>query len=138
MWLDYRLILFGTPGAWLLPVLLLVSMLATEEALSLLRAKQHRPIAWAAYVGNLLIPLTAAWPIIVALTHWQPAASPGWPLAAVAIPLLLILIAEMRRFPHAGGAVVSAALAIFVVIYIGVLISFWALLRLHFSNARGM
>ena len=138
MWLDYRLVFFGTPGAWLLPVLLVVSMLATEEALSLLRAKQYFPARWAIYLGNFLIPLAAGWPVIAAIMRWPELLSPGWPLAAVAIPLILILLAEMRRFPYAGSAIVNVSLAIFVIAYIGVLISFWALLRLHADNARGM
>jgi phosphatidate cytidylyltransferase len=138
MGLDYRLVLFGTPGAWLFPILLVVALLATEESLSLLKAKDYRPVAWPVYLGNLLVPLVAGWPIIASLMGWQPLGSSGWPLAAVAVPLILVFLAEMRRFPHAGRAIVHIALAIFVVVYIGVLISFWALLRLHADNARGM
>lgn len=143
MWLDFRLVWFGTPGAWLLPVMLLVSVLATEESLSLLRAKGHEPASWAVYLGNVLIPLTLAWPIVVGISgnvlpSFGPGASSGWPLAPLALTLVLVLLAEMRRFSSAGGAIVNAALAMFVVVYIGLLISFWALLRLHFSNGRGM
>jgi phosphatidate cytidylyltransferase len=151
MGLDYRLVLFGTPGAWLLPVLLLVSTLATEESLSLLRAKQHDLVAWPVYLGNLLIPLLAAWPIVRALfgpplelptrpdlALVQFPTDPAWALAILAMILVLVLLAEMQRFRQPGHAIVNAALALFVVLYIGVLISFWALLRLHFSNARGM
>src|SRR5262245_39187542 len=63
MWLDYRLMFFGVAGVWLLPVMLAVSVLATEEVLSLLRTQGHDPRARVVYLGNLLLPLAASWPI---------------------------------------------------------------------------
>lgn len=75
LWLDYRLILFQAPGAWLLPALLVVSLLASAEVLGLLRAKGHRPLAWPVYFGNLLIPLAAALPVVLALLNLPPSAS---------------------------------------------------------------
>ena len=64
---------FETPGAWLLPLLLVVSVLATEEVLSLLRAKGHRPIGWIVYLGNVAIPLAAGLPIVLSLCGSKPA-----------------------------------------------------------------
>ena len=143
VWLDQKKLLFGVAGAWLLPVLLAVSLLATAEVLSLLRAKGHRPIGWLVYAGNLLIPLAAPLPIIFDLAGQPfPANSPlgpfGWSLAALALAASGVLVGEMVRFQKPGTAIVDASLAIFTLVYIGVLISFWALLRLFQDNAWGL
>jgi phosphatidate cytidylyltransferase len=141
--LDFRLLLFNTPGAWLLPVLLAVSVLGSEEALSLLAAKNHRPLAWPVYLGSVLIPAAAGLPILWRLAGCNPTLLPsagaaGWPLVALVVCAALVLIGEMARFERPGTAIVDAALAIFVLVYIGLFISFWALLRLHLDNGRGM
>jgi phosphatidate cytidylyltransferase len=142
MWLDYRLILWGTPGAWLLPILLLVSVLGTEEVLSLLRAKEHRVAQWPAYLGNVVLPLAASVTIVAemfGLSSRVPISSSGnWPLTVLALTVGLVFFVEMRRYERPGIAIVRTALAIFTVNYIGVLISFWAMLRLHANNERGM
>jgi phosphatidate cytidylyltransferase len=142
VWLDYKRLLFGVPGAWLLPVLLAVSLLATAEMLSLLRAKGHQPIGWLVYAGNLLIPAAAALPVAFALAgRAVPATSPlgpfGWPLVALALMTACVFVGEMARFKKPGTAIVDAALAIFTLVYIGLLTSFWALLRL-FDDTWGL
>jgi phosphatidate cytidylyltransferase len=143
MWLDYELIFFKTPGAWLLPVFLTVSFLGTEEVLSLLRAKNHRPIEWIVYAGSLLVPLTAALPVIFQLAKYSAppngAIGPsGWPLITVAMLAGLVFVGEMARYTRPGTSIVDAALSIFTIVYVGLLISFWALLRLHDSPDWGM
>jgi phosphatidate cytidylyltransferase len=143
VWLDYQGVLFGVAGAWLLPILLAVSILATAEVLSLLRAKGHQPIGWLVYAGNLLIPATAALPVVCELAgRAPPANSPlgpfGWPLIALALAAAAIFVGEMVRFQKPGTAIVDTALAIFTLVYIGLLTSFWALLRLHHDNAWGL
>jgi phosphatidate cytidylyltransferase len=143
VWLDYSRVLFGVAGAWLLPVLLAVSLLATAEVLSLLRAKGHRPIGWMVYAGNLLIPAAAALPVVFEVAgHKFPTNSPlglfGWPLVALALSAAAVLIGEMARFTRPGTAIVDAALAIFTLVYIGLLMSFWSLLRLFDGNHWGL
>jgi phosphatidate cytidylyltransferase len=140
VWLDYQ---GPIAGAWLLPVLLAVSLLATEEVLSLLRAKGHRPIGWLVYAGNVLMPLAAALPIAFEIAGRSPPAnSPlgpfGWPLVVLALATAAIFLGEMARFQRPGSAIVDAALAIFAIVYIGLLTGFWALLRLFHSNEVGL
>ena len=143
LWLDYRQVIFHTPGAWLLPLLLVVAVLATEEVLDLLRAKNHQPLRWVADLANVAIPLAAALPIVVQLLGYELTSigslgACGPPLAATAIAVVLVFVGEMARFKQPGAATVNAALTIFTIVYIGLLISFWALLRLHRGNAWGM
>src|SRR5205823_4869298 len=95
------------------------------------------------YFGYIAIPLAAAWPIVLQLAGRQwPAIEAlgtcGLPLAAVAACMVLVLVGEMARFKQPGTAIASAALSIFAIAYIGLLISFWVLLRLHRDNAWGM
>jgi len=143
LWLDYKGALLGVSGAWLLPVLLAVSMLATAEMLSLLRAKGHRPLGWPVYAGNLLIPLAAALPVVFDLVgHSFPVNGPlgpfGWSVVALALSATAVLIGETARYTRPGTAIVDAALAIFALVYIGLLISFWVLLRRSGGNDWGL
>jgi phosphatidate cytidylyltransferase len=143
LWLDYRQVYFGTPGAWLLPLLLVVSVLATEEVLSLLRAQGHRPIGWIVYAGNVAIPLAAGLPVVLALCGSNllgryPHIGYVAPLATLAIFGVSILAGEISRFQQPGAAITNAALGIFGLLYIGVLISFWAFFRLQGGNEWGM
>jgi phosphatidate cytidylyltransferase len=143
MWIDYKGLVFDTPGAWLLPLMLLISALATGEVLSLLGRNDHQPLSGIVYFGNLLIPAAAAWPIVLGLVGRQwPAIDSlgmyGLPLAATAACVVLVLLGEMARFQQPGSAIASASLSMFAITYIGLLISFWALLRLHRDNAWGM
>ena len=50
----------GLPGAFLMPVLLVLTVLATQEVLRLARAAGIRPVAWTIYAGNLLL-VVAQW-----------------------------------------------------------------------------
>jgi phosphatidate cytidylyltransferase len=141
MWLDYRLIFFGVAGVWLLPVLFAVSLLATEEVISLLRVQNHDPRACIVYVGNLLLPLAASWPILRQLLHithgWNFVASASV-LTTLGILTLVVFVGEMARYEKPGTAIVNAALSIFTLVYVGVCISFWAPLRLFHGNGIGM
>ena len=146
LWMDFRLVGFGVAGAWLLPLYLVVVLLASEEVLGLLAAKGHRPLAWVVYLGNAAITLAVGWPVLGELAR-----SPSLTLQVSEEPLLalrasvvlaafavLAFVAEMRRFEQPGKAIVNVALAIFALVYVGVLGSFLLLLRLHDGNAWGM
>jgi len=143
IWLDYRNILFPTAGGWLLPLLVLVSVLGTEEVLSLLRAKNLRPIEPVVYSGSVLVPLAAGLPVVAGMFGAKLAmpgalGSSGVPLVAMALLTALAFMGEMARYRQPGTSIVHAALAVFAIAYIGLLISFWALLRLYHDNQWGM
>jgi CDP-diglyceride synthetase len=134
--LDHREVGLGLPGVWLLPVLLMVTVLGTEEVISLLRNGVHRPIAWVTYVGSFLLALSGAERLIQQLLvkfqlipqypEWD-----GWPMLALAAGVILAFGGEMGRFRRAGeGAIVNAALAIFAMVYVGGLMMFMAWQRL--------
>lgn len=133
--LDIRRAVFDVAGVWLLPIMLAVSLLASEELLSLFKAKNYKPAAWPIFLGNLLIPLAAALPVLFELAGQPlPADDPlgrlGWPLMALAGSSMLVLVAEMWRYERPGTSTINAALGIFALVYVGMLSSFFALLRL--------
>jgi phosphatidate cytidylyltransferase len=141
MWLDYRLVFFGVSGVWLLPVLLVVSALASEEVVSLLRAGGHDPRACIVYVGTVLIPVAAGWQIVRAVAGIQVGqhfAGLTCALATLAILIAAVFVGEMARYEKPGAAIVNAALSTFTLVYVGVCISFWAALRLFHGNEVGM
>ena len=143
LWLDFSHPLAGVPGTWLLPVFFVITVLATEEMLSLLAAKNLRPVAWPVYLGTLAIAVAACAPLWAALFHVTLPASAtlgafGWPLMALALAATLSFFAEMQRYERPGQSTVQIALAIVVMVYVGVLISFVAFLRQWQGNAWGL
>src|SRR6478672_786929 len=119
MWLDYRLVFFGMTGVWLLPVLLLVSVLATEEVLSLFRAQGHDPRACIVYVGNVLLPLAASWPIVRQLLGTAVGANfvaGACVFTTLGVLTLVVFLGEMGRYDKAGTASIHAALAFFTLV----------------------
>lgn len=134
--LDHLHFGVGIAGVWLAPVLLLVTILATEETISLLRNQKHDPIAWVVYTGSLLLALSGCDLLLKQILFrfgfpnyelWA-----GWPALALAAGVILAFSGEMARFKKAGeGSIVNAALAIFAMVYVGGLMLFLAWQRLH-------
>jgi phosphatidate cytidylyltransferase len=111
--------------------------------LSLLAARNYHPISPVVFAGNLAIPLAAALPLLVQLAgRTLPPGGPlgefGWPLVVLALASIAVLIGEMARFQQPGTSIVHGALAIFTLVYVGLLGGFIALLRLLIDNAWGM
>ncbi len=137
-WLDAN-VNFGRPGIWVAPLGILVAGLAAGEMLALFRAQNHHPVAWTTIAGTMLVMAAACAPML-----WRdyPADCPlgkfGWPLSALALSIVLAFWGEMRRYKKPGGAIVNVALSVFVMAYIGGLMSFLAALRMFHDNAWGM
>ena len=68
-WLDANV---TRPGAFLLPLALMLSWLSTEELLAMLNKRGRYPLPWVVYTGVLLTVLLSglpiAWPEVVDLT----------------------------------------------------------------------
>src|SRR4051812_35877110 len=94
-WLDARA---STPGMYLLPLALLLSIVATEELLGLFAARGLRTNSAVVYVGNFLIVLAnfaGLW-----LTEILPPL--GWAAVALGICIGLAFIAEMAHYQAPG------------------------------------
>ena len=129
---DARL---GAPGLVLFPVAVGLAVLAASELIGLYAARGLSPAPWSVYAGCLLIVVSNA-----AVVYWPlsgtfyppdcPVGKLGWPLAALAIGLIVAFVAEMRRYERPGATAENLALAVFAHIYVGVLFSFLIHLRL--------
>ena len=139
IWLDFHTLWIGRPGAWLLPLCLLLTWLGTKELLDLLKAQNLQPIAWPVYCGTMGVVLAAAVPIF--LKEYPPncpLGKMGLPFSALALAVCLTFCGEMLRYKEPGGVTIRIGLSIFVITYMGLLWSFIVELRLFHDNAWGM
>jgi len=134
-----RLDFVGTPGAWLLPLTILVGLAGAHEIAALLRQGGYRPFPAVIYGGTLLVLASNAVPLF-----WLPSADDqpldrlGWPLMAFAMTVMGPFVGEMIRYRQPGGVVVNLALSIFGVAYVGVLLCFAVQLRVLGGPVTGM
>jgi len=137
LWLDVQHNL-GRPGIWISLVGYVVVLLGTSELLHLLSLQNLRPVTAVTYIGSVGVFAAACVPV-----YWQdyPADCPigglGWPLLALAFGVGSALIGEMWRFKSAGGVIMNVASSIFVMAYVGLLLSFLVPLRVFQSNYVG-
>jgi phosphatidate cytidylyltransferase len=141
-WLDHNA---PVPGAWLLPVGVLITVAATDELSGLVAAGGTRPMGWVVYGTNILLLLAPWGPIFTALAGGQawdaavetvgnnPAIASQWVLLTLSAGLIATVLIEIRRFEKPGGATASVAIAAFVMVYIGLMMSFLVQLRLEFG-----
>jgi phosphatidate cytidylyltransferase len=120
LWLDRHL------APWFPFLLLLVaglSLVATFELLRLLPA-QVRPASWLCLAGIIAV-IAANW-----LPHLG-AGPPSWFLIGVALAgfVILAFLVEMATFRGPGSSVMRMALAVWLLVYLGLLPSFLAQLR---------
>lgn len=127
-WLDQRSAL---PGLWLFPVGLILTLLASDEILSLSRAGGLRPLAWAVYGGNVLI-LSAGWfGSLVAHAHHAPSISAEQSiLVSLGLAFIALIAGEMARYVGPGGVTANLGAAMLALVYVGVLMAILVMLRM--------
>ena len=133
-WLDHWSSVRGSsiPGLWLLPVAMFFTIGASHEILALANRGGARPLPWAVYGGNLLL-LGSNWIPALRGSSAGPTsltAPMAWPLLALAIGVLIVLIGEMRRYEKPGTVAGNVAAAVFALAYVGVMLSFVVQLRM--------
>ena len=126
---DYR---SGVPGSWLFPVALVATVALAKEMIALLTNETQQPIPWTVFVGVVLVVGSNAPAVyFLATTHLLT-------LFAFMLCILLVLIGEMARFREAGGVLVNAALSVFAIAYVGLLMNAVIQLRLVATNTAGL
>jgi phosphatidate cytidylyltransferase len=124
-WLDHAQIGGTPPGAWLFPLALLISVLASGEVLWLMAGADRRAVAGIVYVGNFLIVAANAvpmfWPNFAMRFSFD---AFGWPMSVLALCVLAGFMVEIWRFEKPGDAIARLAVAIFGMAYIGILLTF--------------
>lgn len=132
-WLDFGA---GVPGTWLLPLLVAFAMLATQETLSLLATVGMKPVRWIVYLGNATV-LFGVWAEQFLLAHPTSSGLHGAlslalaPETLVSLFVLAMFLAEMLRYRKPGGAVANLAGGVLAFLYIGMMLRYVVLLRLH-------
>lgn len=142
MWLDFAYN-FGHRGIWLLIPGLVLTFLGCRELLRMMKAKGYDLPLWPTAVSALMVAV-AAW--APTLYEWvvgeYPANCPlgrlGWPWAAMGLAVVISFLGQMIHFKQAKGLVIRVGLSIFVVAYVGLLMSFLFALRTYESNEKGM
>lgn len=136
-WLDHRA---PIPGLVLLPVLLVMVVLATQELLALTAAADLRPVSWVVFGGNMLIVMASWWPCV----FWpgKAASRAGIPapltcavalqdtFLALGLAVLVAFVAEMGRYQKPGRATGNLAAAVLALVYVGLLPSLLVQLRI--------
>ena len=141
-WLDNRAT--AMPGAWLMPVAIAATVLATKEILDLAAAANMRPLRWTVYVGNLLL-VTGTW-LAIAEEHWRKGLPFEWGVsdaaceivvaASLAVAVLGVFLGEMGRYKKPGGNTANLAVAVFALVYVGLMLWFAVQMRIVWGIGR--
>jgi phosphatidate cytidylyltransferase len=126
-WLDA---VVGRPGAFLLPLALMITWLGVVELLDLFNKKGRYPLAWAVFAGALFTVFLSG-----ALVFFPNGIRGGTigPTDAIALglaaSLLLAFYGEMRRFGGHWQTTLNLGLSMLAILYIGGLMAFIVALR---------
>jgi phosphatidate cytidylyltransferase len=116
-WLDS---VVTRPGAFLLPLALMLSWVAVVELLEMFNQRGRKPLAWTLYAGVFFSVLFAGmplfWPQSIAGNQL---AGLGWLAIGLVSGLLLSLIGELHRYDGRWHATVHLGLAAFTILYVG-------------------
>jgi len=137
-WLDFRQALGLPPGAWIYPLIPIIAWLAAGEIRTLARSAEEWPLSWVVYSGTLSVVLMSGVPIYWPAAQQLPLGTIGWPLIGLTLGAFLAFIGEILRFERPGGVIGRLATSIFAMTYVGLLLSFLALLRLVGEGATGL
>jgi len=130
-WLDLGAIV---PGAWLMPVAVAATVLATREVLALAAKAQLHPLRWAVYCGNIL-RVFGGWMATVDVSwvglSWHIVCT--WELVTplcLSAAMLLICLGELWRYQKPGGNMANLAAGVFALLYVGMTLSLAVQMRL--------
>lgn len=127
-WLDS---VVARPGAFLLPVALMLGWAMVVELLEMFNKRGRQPLAWALYCGVLLAVFSAGIPIL-----WpngilgNAVAGLGWLAIGLAAGLLVAFIGELQRYDGRWHTTINLGLSALTILYVGGLTGFVVQLRL--------
>lgn len=134
LWLDHN---FSAtlPGICLVPLLVLLSVLAAGETITLLRTESLSPTPAVVYIGSLAISLS---PWLSILIEQVPLSSLGWSLLAVGLSVVGATAHAVLTYRRESQAVLRLALTAFAMLYVGLLLNFVVQLRLIDGGSLGV
>jgi phosphatidate cytidylyltransferase len=134
-WLDAMV---TRPGAFLLPLALMLSWLGAEELLDMLNKRGRYPLPWVVYAGTLLTVFLSGMPVI-----WPEAVDQGsigglgWLTIGLASGLLMAFFGELQRYGGHWHSTLNLGLSMLVITYVGGLMGIMVQLRLLISPEGG-
>ncbi len=127
------------PGLVLGFVLMIVGCLAANEVVSFNAANNSGIKKWAVLSGTVLV---IGFSLIPMFYENYPADCSvgrfGWPMFGMAATIGLAFVSQMIGYKPGDQVLDNVARTVMVVAYIGLLLSFWAPLRVYMGNAWGM
>lgn len=127
-WLDCKV---TRPGAFLLPVALMVAWMGVVELLEIFNKRGRMPLPWVLYAGVLITVLLSGlevlWP--EAITSNVPGQL-GWMSIGLIIGLYLALFGELQRYDTKWHTTINLGLEAFSILYLGAALGFMVQLRL--------
>ena len=129
VWLDAQPA--AVPGAWLMPVVVVLVILATSELLQLCARAGLKPRAWSIYTGNLMV-IAAAW-VPLAVGNSRRLDQAALALAALCLAAFALFLDEIRRFEKPGGITGRVAAGMLALVYVGGLFGVLVHLRMIFG-----
>jgi phosphatidate cytidylyltransferase len=107
------------PGVWLMPLMILVTILSTQEMLDLLAKAGIHPMRSLVHAMNILAILSPWW-------VWNHRCRSHAPISLVIVcatfPLIVFFIGEIVRYRQPGGVLANLAGSVFAWVYIGVML----------------
>lgn len=124
-WLEAHQSLNLPRGAWLFPVALVLSLLASGEVLHLLKSAGYKPIGWLVYAGSFFVIAATGVPVFGPVRFSRgPLETLGWPLVALTIVVLMAVAVEVVSYRPQQKALANLMSTIFAMAYVGLLMSF--------------
>lgn len=127
-WLDC---VVTRPGAFLLPLALMVGWMGVVELLEIFNTRGRMPLPWILHGGVglsiLLAGITVAWPPAAAQ---NPPGQLGWLALGLIAGLIMALFGEVRRYDGKWHSTINLALETFTILYLGGALGFIVQLRL--------
>ena len=133
IYLDVAHPLAGVGGLWLVPLLLLASLIAVSELAGMCAEGGLSLNKRMVLVGILIVQALTTIPLLMDIGSGYPADCPigraGWPGIGLAVAFGLLMLTEMIQFREPGGVVAKICNGTLVVLYAGFMPSFMILIR---------
>ncbi len=132
---DFHHPLFGVGGLLLLPLLLVISLLATAELGEMLikggLELRLKHVLFSVALVHLLTFIPSLMDAFSASGYPEdcPVGRVGWVGVATVLAMCWLFLVEMRNFKEPGGAIARLANGMLVVVYTGTMMSFLTILR---------
>ncbi len=137
LWLDDQYNA-GHPGIWVGPLATVVGLCAAHEVTQMMSRAGLPTSPTASSCGVLSVMLAAMYPLTGGHDALAPLGMLAYILLGLVVAVALLFATEMNRFRVPGESIARLSAGVFVVVYVGVLLSFLVELRLMLPGRIGL